>query len=90
MVGMRFQKRFSFGPLRLNLSKSGAGLSLGIPGARVGVGPRGPYTTFGIPGSGLSHTSRTPWLAIGLAVGLALLSLAAGLVALVFVVVVTR
>ncbi len=31
------------GPLRLNLSKSGLGLSGGVTGARVGLGPKGPY-----------------------------------------------
>ena len=38
-----FRKAFTFGPFRLNLSKSGLGLSVGITGLRVGVGPTGPY-----------------------------------------------
>jgi len=37
------RKAFSFGPIRLNLSKSGFGLSAGVTGARIGMGPRGPY-----------------------------------------------
>jgi hypothetical protein len=31
------------GPLRLNLSRSGIGVSAGIPGLRIGTGPRGSY-----------------------------------------------
>ena len=38
-----FRKAFTFGPFRLNLSKSGLGLSFGITGLRVGIGPTGPY-----------------------------------------------
>ncbi len=37
------RKGLNLGPLRLNLSKSGVGVSGGITGARVGVGPKGPY-----------------------------------------------
>ncbi len=37
------KKAFSFGPFRLNLSKSGIGLSFGITGLRIGTGPKGPY-----------------------------------------------
>lgn len=37
------RKAFSFGPFRLNLSKSGLGLSFGITGLRIGTGPKGPY-----------------------------------------------
>ncbi|MDO9035768.1 MAG: DUF4236 domain-containing protein [Methanoregula sp.] len=52
---MRFQKRISLGTgLRLNLSKSGMGLSLGVPGLSTSIGPRGPYLNMGIPGMGLS------------------------------------
>src|SRR5438093_347884 len=43
------------GPLRLNLSKSGLGLSLGVPGLHVGVGPRGRYVRAGIPGTGVYY-----------------------------------
>ena len=38
-----FRKALTFGPFRLNLSKSGLGLSVGITGLRVGIGPTGPY-----------------------------------------------
>lgn len=37
------RKAFRVGPLRLNLSKSGLGLSAGVTGARVGIGPKGAY-----------------------------------------------
>lgn len=40
-MGFFIRKSFSTGPLRLNLSKSGFGLSAGVKGARVSVGPRG-------------------------------------------------
>lgn len=41
------RKAFSSGPIRLNLSKSGLGLSVGVTGARVGLGPRGAYVAGG-------------------------------------------
>jgi hypothetical protein len=37
------RKAFKVGPLRLNLSKSGLGLSTGVTGARIGLSPRGAY-----------------------------------------------
>ncbi len=37
------RKHFTAGPLRLNLSKSGLGLSAGVTGARLGLGPKGAY-----------------------------------------------
>jgi hypothetical protein len=43
------------GPLRLNLSKSGLGLSLGVPGLHVGKGPRGAYLRAGLPGTGIYY-----------------------------------
>jgi hypothetical protein len=43
------------GPLRLNLSKSGLGLSLGVPGLHIGRGPRGPYVRAGLPGTGIYY-----------------------------------
>jgi hypothetical protein len=42
-VGWFLRKALSFGPLRLNFSKSGIGFSFGVRGARIGVGPRGKY-----------------------------------------------
>lgn len=37
------RKSLRVGPLRFNLSKSGIGVSAGIPGFRIGMGPRGNY-----------------------------------------------
>ena len=58
-MGLRFQRRIKILPgLRLNLSKSGIGISAGVPGLRVGVDARGKgYTSAGIPGTGLSVRS---------------------------------
>lgn len=42
-MGFYLRKSVSFGPLRLNFSKSGVGLSAGVTGARVSIGPRGTY-----------------------------------------------
>jgi hypothetical protein len=41
------RKSLRVGPLRFNLSKSGIGVSAGIPGFRVGMGPRGNYVHAG-------------------------------------------
>lgn len=40
-MGFYLRKALNFGPLRLNLSRSGLGVSVGVKGARIGVGPRG-------------------------------------------------
>src|SRR3989338_4601198 len=47
IMGWYIRKAFSTGPVRLNLSKSGLGMSFGVKGARLGVGPRGAYTHLG-------------------------------------------
>lgn len=49
-VGFYLRKSFNFGPVRLNLSKSGLGVSAGIPGFRLGSGPRGSYLHAGREG----------------------------------------
>lgn len=46
-MGLYLRKSFGFGPLRLNLSRSGLGASFGVKGARVGLGPRGSYVHVG-------------------------------------------
>lgn len=46
-MGWYIRKSVKVGPLRLNLSKSGIGYSLGMKGLRVGTGPRGPYVAGG-------------------------------------------
>jgi Protein of unknown function (DUF4236) len=42
-MGFYLRKSVRVGPLRFNLSGSGIGVSCGIPGLRVGTGPRGNY-----------------------------------------------
>jgi hypothetical protein len=37
------RKHFEVGPVRLNLSKGGLGVSGGVTGARIGLSPRGAY-----------------------------------------------
>lgn len=46
-MGWSFRKSKSFGPFRLNLSKSGVGVSTGVKGARLSFGPRGTYVNLG-------------------------------------------
>ena len=49
-MGWYLRKSLNLGPLRLNLSKSGLGVSAGIKGLRVGAGPRGKYLHAGREG----------------------------------------
>ena len=49
-MGFYFRKSINIGPLRFNLSKSGLGISTGIPGLRIGSGPRGSYIHVGRDG----------------------------------------
>lgn len=49
-MGFYIRKSLRFGPLRINLSKSGVGVSTGIKGFRVGSGPRGNYIHAGLGG----------------------------------------
>lgn len=46
-MGFYLRKSISVGPLRFNLSKAGIGVSVGITGLRLGVGPRGNYVHMG-------------------------------------------
>src|ERR1035437_9114110 len=53
-MAWRFRKNIKLGPLRLNLSKSGVGTSIGVRGFRVGTDAKGrSYTAASIPGTGL-------------------------------------
>lgn len=49
-MGFYFRKSFNAGPVRLNLSKSGIGVSAGVKGLRVGTGPHGTYIAGGREG----------------------------------------
>lgn len=40
-MGFYFRKSKKLGPLRINFSKSGVGVSTGVKGFRVSTGPRG-------------------------------------------------
>lgn len=58
-MAFRFQKRIRLGKfLQLNLSKSGLGISAGVPGLRISTGPRGTHLNLGIPGTGLSYRTK--------------------------------
>jgi hypothetical protein len=53
-MAWRFRKSLKLGPVRLNLSKSGIGYSIGGRGFRVGKDAKGrSYTAASIPGTGL-------------------------------------
>jgi len=55
-MGLRFRKSINIGPLRINLSKSGIGFSLGVKGFRVSRSAKGKKTaTVSLPGTGLSY-----------------------------------
>src|SRR5258706_12044851 len=54
----RFRRTFRIVPgVRLNLSGSGASVSLGPRGLHFTIGPHGTRATVGLPGSGISWTA---------------------------------
>ncbi len=58
-MGFRMRKSINLGGgVRLNLSKSGVGMSLGVKGLRAGIGPRGTRFTASIPSTGLSYQKQ--------------------------------
>ena len=61
-MGWSFRKSLNLGGgFRLNLSKGGIGLSGGIRGFRVGVGPRGTRVQSTIPGTGITYRKESGW-----------------------------
>jgi hypothetical protein len=62
-MGFYFRKSVNVGLFRLNLSKSGIGISTGVKGLRAGFGPRGTYVSIGAGGlyyrQTLSHRARS-------------------------------
>jgi hypothetical protein len=61
-MGWRYRSSIRILPgLRVNLSKSGASLSVGRRGATVNLGKRGIRTAVGLPGSGISYSETKPW-----------------------------
>lgn len=58
-MGFRFRKTIKIMPgVRVNVSKSGASLSVGPRGASVTMGKNGIYGNAGLPGTGLSYRGR--------------------------------
>jgi hypothetical protein len=58
-MGFRFQKRITLLPgIRLNLSKTGASVTVGKPGMSVNLGKDGASGNVGIPGTGLSYRQK--------------------------------
>src|SRR4051794_30443082 len=49
-MGFYLRTSLRAGPFRVNLSRSGIGISAGVPGFRVGTGPRGNYVSVGAAG----------------------------------------
>lgn len=54
------RKTVKAGPFRVNLSRSGIGVSTGVPGLRVGTGPRGSYVRVGAHGVYYRQTLSPP------------------------------
>lgn len=54
-----FRRKNILPGLRVNLSKSGPSLSVGVRGAHATFGRRGITRTVGIPGTGVFYTSRS-------------------------------
>ena len=54
-----FRRKNVLPGLRVNLSKAGPSLSVGVRGAHVTFGRRGVTRTVGIPGTGVFYTSRS-------------------------------
>jgi Protein of unknown function (DUF4236) len=60
-MGWRYHRRVSLLPgLRVNLSRSGASVSIGSRGSWVTLGHGQRRTTIGLPGTGLSYTAQHP------------------------------
>jgi hypothetical protein len=58
-MGVRFRRRITIMPgVRINLSKSGASLSVGPRGASMTLGRNGVYANAGLPGTGLYSRER--------------------------------
>ncbi len=56
-MGFRFRRSLRLAPgIRINLSKTGASLSLGRRGATLNFSGRGTKATIGLPGTGLSYS----------------------------------
>ena len=57
-MGLRFRRSIRLMPgVRINLSRSGLSMSIGVRGAHVTVGHSKVRETIGLPGAGLSYTT---------------------------------
>lgn len=56
-MGFSFRKSVKIGPIRLNASKSGIGISGGVKGARISVSPKGKIST-SIGANGVYYRSQ--------------------------------
>lgn len=84
-MGWSFRKSLNLGGgFRLNLSQRGLGLSGGVRGLRVGVGPRGKRLQLTLPGTGVSYRKEEGWKSALAAEGSRPRPLAALLVAAAF------
>ena len=59
-MGLRFTKHIKLGKhLRLNISKSGVGISGGVRGARISFNPKtGVRSSVGLPGTGIYYSEQ--------------------------------
>ena len=54
-----FRKTINLGFLRINISKSGIGFSIGVPGARIGKAANGQtYVSSSLPGTGIGYRKK--------------------------------
>jgi len=61
-MGWNFRRTLNLGGgFRLNLSKRGIGVSGGLKGFRVGLGPRGKRLQISIPGTGIYYRKDEGW-----------------------------
>ncbi|MBV9085069.1 MAG: DUF4236 domain-containing protein [Acidobacteriaceae bacterium] len=60
-MGWQFRKGFNLGPLRINLSRSGLGCSVGVRGARIGKDAQGrAYSSLSVPNTGIYRRDYNP------------------------------
>jgi len=60
-MGWSFRRSKKVGPFRFTLSKKGVGVSVGVKGARVGIGADGrTHSSVSVPGTGISYRTTGP------------------------------
>ena len=87
-MGFYLKKGFNLGPVRINLSKSGLGVSVGAKGLRLGAGPKGSYLHAGRQGLYYRKSLGGKWwlVIVGLAIvaGAAYWLLSSGIITINF------